>query len=333
MPTAYLSTDKTIGQREDLTDILTNISPLKTPFISSIGRSTASGVYHEWQTDTLSDPAANAVGEGASAGPVTGGVTTRLGNRCQILQKVVSVTRTNVTTRKAGRTSEWEYQMEKRMKEMARDLEYACVYNSAQSSGEVTADTARYMMGLACGGYSDATSASANVVGWLSGNNYYGTAAGGLTMVASGRTNLTETLFNNLMQDIWADGGDPTLIIVGGYNKRIISAFAGNGTRYTSVSNDGAKKLSSNIRIYATDFGDVNIQESHFIGVTKLAAISPEYFALAELDPLFFEELAKTGDRRLGQYIMEVTLEARAPLSGGSIFGLASATGATAAFS
>lgn len=332
MPTAYLSTDKTIGNREDLTDILTNISPTRTPFISAIGRTTASGILHEWQTDTLTAATDNAIAEGASAAAATGGVTTRLGNRCQILEKVVTVTRTNNRVSKAGRDTEWAYQMEKRMKEMARDLEYACVYNSAQSSGEVTADTARYFMGLACGGYSDTTSASANVVGWLSANNYFGSAAGGLLMAASGRTNLTETLFNNLLQDIWSDGGDPTLILVGGYNKRVLSSFTGNGTRFNTVGTDGAKKLSSNVRIYASDFGDVNLQESHFIGATKLAAISPEYFALAELEPLFFEELAKTGDRMLGHYIMEVTLEARAPESGGSIFGLASATGATAAF-
>jgi hypothetical protein len=334
MALGYLSTDKTIGNREDLTDILTNISPTRTPFISSIGRSTANGVLHEWQTDSLAAAATNAIGEGASAAAVSGQVTTRLGNRTQILEKVVTVTRTNNSVNKAGRGSEWAYQMEKAMKELARDLEFATVQNSASGAGEVTAGTPRYMKGLAGGGYGE-TVASANLVGWLSANTFIGSslqaAAGGFSG-ASGRVNLTETLFNNLLQEIWADGGDPTLCIVGGYNKRVISSFTGNGTRFNTVTNSDGKTLQSNVRIYESDFGSINIQESHFVNATKLIAVDPNYFSIAELEPLFFEELAKDGDRMRGHYIMEATLVAQAPDSGGAIFNLASGSGLTAAF-
>ena len=70
MPTGLFGTDNVIGNREDLTDVLTNISPTETPFLSSIGRTRASGVFHEWQTDVLAAAAsagANAAAEGASA--------------------------------------------------------------------------------------------------------------------------------------------------------------------------------------------------------------------------------------------------------------------------
>jgi hypothetical protein len=341
MTTGYLSTDKTIGNREDLTDILTNISPTRTPFISSIGRATASGVYHEWQTDSLQAAATNAIGEGASAAPASGAVTTRIGNRCQIMEKIVTVTRTNNRVSKAGRGSEWAYQMEKKMKELARDLEYNCVYNSAQASGEVTAASPRYMEGLGLGNPTGTglSALSSQYAGWLSANVIVGSAGAGLACAsaggysaASGRVNLTETMLNNLLQEIWSDGGDPTLVLVGGYNKRVISSFTGNGTRFNTVTNADGKTLSSNVRIYESDFGSINIQESHFIEGSRLGAVDPSYFAIAELEPLFFEELAKTGDRMLGHYIMEATLEARAPESGGAIYCLATAAGATATF-
>jgi len=333
----YFSTQHAVGNREDLTDILTNISPVKTPFISSIGRATASGILHEWQVDTLAAAAENRIGEGASAAPASGAATTRLGNRCQILEKVVAVNRTQNTVNKAGRSSEWAYQMEKRMKELARDLEFACVQNSASADGDSTAGTGRLMKGLNCGGYACAVATANSRVGWLSANTYSASAfaadaeAAGFS-AASGRVNLTETLFNNLMQRIWDDGGDPTLVIVGGYNKRVISSFTGNGTRFNNVAATATKTLSSNVRIYDHDFGSIQIQESHFINGTKLLAIDPQYMALAELEPLFFEELAKTGDRMLGHYILEATLQVAAPDSGGAIFFLASGSGLTAAF-
>ncbi len=42
-----------IGAREDLSDVIYNISPTDTPIMSSIGKTKATGVYHEWQTDSL----------------------------------------------------------------------------------------------------------------------------------------------------------------------------------------------------------------------------------------------------------------------------------------
>ena len=70
-----------IGQREDLTDVIYNISPTETPFMSSIGKTKATAVYHEWQTDSLAAATtANAAVEGADASDATLAPTTRLGN-------------------------------------------------------------------------------------------------------------------------------------------------------------------------------------------------------------------------------------------------------------
>ena len=77
-----------IGQREDLTDVIYDISPTETPFMSSIGKTKATAVYHEWQTDSLAAATTNnAAVEGADASDATLSPTVRLGNYTQILQK------------------------------------------------------------------------------------------------------------------------------------------------------------------------------------------------------------------------------------------------------
>ncbi len=98
-----------IGQREDLTDVIYDISPTETPFMSSIGKTKATAVYHEWQTDSLAAAAANAAVEGADASTATLSPTTRVGNRTQISQKTVGVTGTLQAVNKAGRKSELAY--------------------------------------------------------------------------------------------------------------------------------------------------------------------------------------------------------------------------------
>ena len=49
-----------IGNREDLIDIITILSPMDTWFTSNTGSTRAISTYHEWQTDVLDTPAANA---------------------------------------------------------------------------------------------------------------------------------------------------------------------------------------------------------------------------------------------------------------------------------
>ena len=100
MPTFTAHT--AIGQREDLTDIIYDISPTETPFMSSVGKTKATAVYHEWQTDSLAAATtANAAVEGADATSATLAPTVRLGNYTQIIQKTVQVSGTLDTVNKA----------------------------------------------------------------------------------------------------------------------------------------------------------------------------------------------------------------------------------------
>jgi len=330
------TTDKTIGNREDLTDILTNISPTETPFISSIGRVSARSVLHEWQTDTLSDVATNSQDEGFSATNASAGVTTRLGNRTQIFSKVVMVSNTELAMNPAGRDNEYSYQLQKRTKELARDLESACLVQSAQSSGEATAGTARLMEGLGLGG-TYGSAATAGLGGWISANYYVGTAlgltAGGNNGVSAGsaRFNLTETLLNNLFQVIWEQGGAPDMVFANGYLRRVISGFTTNNTRFQTIPNSNSEvMLNGSVDVYRYDFGVVSIKSNRYMSNTQVAAVQTEYFKLAELRGMNFKELATDGDRTRGLLTYEATLAAYAPRTGGVIRQVASALGGTA---
>lgn len=319
MPVALFNTDNVIGNREDLSDVITNISPTETPFLSSIRRVPASGILHEWQTVTLADAAANAIAEGASAAPASGNATTRIGNRCQIFEKTLRVSNTQMAVSTAGRNSEWAFQMDLKAKELVRDIESQLVGSSAAAAGDTSADTARQLEGWGMNAITNATA------GFLSSNveTQLTTASDVNT-----RKNLTETVFNNLLQTIWNSGGNPDTVYVGGYNKRVISNFSANATRQSSVD-FGDKKLNAAVQVYESDFGIIKIKLSRYVAVTNVAMIETQYFALAQLRPISFARLARDGDRELGHFIAESTLAAYAPASSGKIIGCASAEGAT----
>ena len=135
---AGLTTYDTTGIREDLSDIIYNISPTDTPFMSGIGKTKATNTKYEWQTDSLGAVAANAAVEGAaiSYGSLTS--TTREFDYTQISTKAIQVTGTDDAVNTAGRNTELAYQVAKAAKEIKRDMENALLSNTAKAVGDNT---------------------------------------------------------------------------------------------------------------------------------------------------------------------------------------------------
>ena len=177
-------------------------------------------------------------------------------------------------------------------------------------------DVGRQLEGLGLGDVTNATAGylSSNVVSLLTTASATGT-----------RKNLTETVFNNLLENCWTAGGNPDAIHVGGYNKRVVSSFSANATRTASVD-FGDTRLQAAVDVYQSDFGIVKILLNRYVSSTNLAAIETAHWKVAELRPVSFSRLANTGDREHGT---EHTLAAYAPTSSGKVIGLASAAGAT----
>lgn len=277
--------------REDLSDLITNISPTKTPFISNIGRSTANAVLHEWMTDTLAAAANNAHIEGNEITFAAAGSGTRLNNYTQIHVKSVIVSGTQDAVRKAGKGKELAYQVAKKTKEIARDLEYAALNNAAVAAGDAT--TARQLMGVA---------------GWTTAYNYNDLGTGTVT--------LTQTHANTMVKQCWDDGGEPDMIICGSYNKTVISGFTTGVTKNLDAAD---KRLVTSVDVWETDFGVLRIHPDHFVNADDTHVIDSSLWKLAYLRPLRLHDLAKTGDAEKRALIAEVTLEALEPNGSGSI--------------
>ena len=291
-----------IGQREDLTDVIYNISPTETPFMSSIGKTKATAVYHEWQTDSLAAATtANAAVEGADASDATLSPTTRLGNYTQILQKTIKVSGTLDTVNKAGRKSEKAYQLAKASQEIKRDLETVMLANQGRDAGSSNS-TPRKMGSL---------------LSWLTTNTSSGSGGAdpttiGVSTRSDGTTRtFTETLLKTVVAEVFNSGGMPSVLMVGALGKQKVSSFAGIGATRFNVTGAKPSTIIGAADIYVSDFGNMSVVPNRFMRTRDALILDPEYAAVAYLRPFQTNELAKAGDSDKTQILVECTLEVK----------------------
>jgi len=309
---ATYQTYTAIGQREDLSDVIYNISPTETPLMSSIGKAKATATYHEWQTDALAAAALGGAVEGADASSITASPTSRIGNRTQIFTKSVAVAGTLEAVDKAGRKSEKAYQLAKVSAELKRNIELTLLSNQVSAAGD--SSTARTMGGLQA---------------WLSTNGDFGTdgvaGSGGTTARVDGtdRT-FTEALLKTVNAEVYTAGGTPKMLMVNPTHKQTVSAFAGIAAqRYMAPSNEPTTIIGA-ADVYMSDFGTLSVVPNRFMNSTNACdetafIIDPDMLAVAYLRPFQTIELAKTGDSEKTQLLAELTLEVRNESSCGII--------------
>lgn len=276
----------TTSLRDDLSDVITNISPTDTVFMSNIGKVKVKGKYHEWLTDSLSTAANCAVTEGNDAVVADGHSQTRTGNYTQIAAKWFSVSDTLEAVDTAGRQSDIAYNTTLFLKELARDMEYGLLNNAT-----ATSDDPRSAKG---------------VKGWVTTN---------ATSFTTGTsvTTLTETLFNDVIQAIWTEGGNPGMVLAPAKLKRKISAFTGNSKLTTNVDAE-QKKIILSVDYYESDFGTVKVYATRFLATDDSSSydsvliLEKEKWQLGTLQGLKTEKLAKTGLSTKIQMSTEYTL-------------------------
>jgi len=301
---ATYQTYTAIGMREDLSDVIYNISPTDTPFMSSIGKTKATATYHEWQTDSLAAAALGGAVEGADASTITASPTTRIGNRTQIFTKSVAVAGTLEAVDKAGRKSEKAYQLAKVSAELKRNIELTLLSNQVSAAGD--SSTARTLGGLQA---------------WLSTNYDGGTSgvagSGGTTARTDGtdRT-FTETILKTVVAEVYTAGGTPKVLMVNPTHKQLVSAFAGIAAqRYMAPSNEPTTIIGA-ADVYMSDFGTISVVPNRFMNSTNAGdetafLVDPDMAAVAYLRPFQTIELAKTGDSEKTQLLAELTLEVK----------------------
>ena len=284
-PTGTYQTYTAIGNREDLIDLIVNISPTDTPVLSMTESVRAYNTLHEWQTQALKTPAAVARVEGEDANIKTITPTTRLNNYTQIIDNNFIVSNTQQAVRAAGRADEDAYQTELAMKELANDIEYAFVVNSASASG--ASATARQLKGLA---------------GWVTTNQSTATA----------NRALTSTLLDALLKTVWLAGGRPDTILTGGTQKiaftnttnfpgmtRNITATIGSYSLFVDVYQGG---IGGSLKLITSTIMGNNLDNQIF-------TLQMDKFRKAWLRPIKKFPLGITGDGQKFQIVAEVTLE------------------------
>lgn len=311
-PTQTFDAFDSVGNREDLADVIYNIAPTETPFMNGIRTGKADNTLHEWQTDSLAAVATNAQIQGDD---VTGDAVTptvRVNNRTQISRKAVTVAGTLEAVSRAGRGREMAYQMAKKGKELKRDMENALIgVNQAKVVGNAT--TAAQL---------------GSVESWITTDSV-GTS--GVSPTGDGsdaRTDgtqrvLTEALVTTVLSDLYTAGGNPGIIMVGAFNKGKISGFTGNSTETNHNNTD--KKVINTVDVYIGDFHTLRVVPNRFSRQRTAYLLQMDMWELDFLRPFFQKPLAVTGDSDKRMMVVEYTLKSKQELASGLVADLTTA--------
>lgn len=306
-PANTFDTYDSVGIREDLSDVIHNISPEETPFYSKAAKKAAKNTLVEWQTDSLRASAANAHIEGDTTTAEARAATTRLGNYTQIFKNAVVVSDSDDNVDNAGRAKEIAYQTLKIAKEQKLDIEKALFANNARAAGNST--TARELAGAPA---------------WLTTNTVAG--AGGADPTGDGtdaRTDGTQAAFSQanfdtVMQSIWVAGGKPDTVYLSAFQMNVALGFTGNNNQRSSVQ-AGDERVVKSLAVYVTPWGSVEFMPSRENRSRDVFIMQDNMWEVASLRGTKNVALAKTGDNTTRQVVTELTLCAKNEAANGII--------------
>ena len=317
------ASDNSVSQREDLANFISMITRDETPFMSSIGKTKATAIYHEWQTDELNAPGFSVVTEGTdyiepsgvstsaadaditatpSTFAVTGPDRTRLGNYTQINGKTIAISGTRRAIDQAGVADEYAYQLKKRGTELRRDLEFSLIHSGQVSGQSTTAGiTTRGGGARTFGGFQswindDKTVVYAGTVGAVGAaatasaagrpdlvNQGNGTHVPTNATTAANRGSLSLSDIDSVMQKIYEEGGKANKIMLSPKLRRDFSDLM--------VTDSGVRrnidmdgKLRQSVDVYMSDFGDLMVMPNYVMG---LAGDWKDAMAMV-YDPMWF---------------------------------------------
>ena len=284
MPTQFKTYDAT-AIREDLSDVIYDISPTDTPFLSSIaGKGSVSNTLFEWQTDALAAAVINNYHvEGAAAGTAATTDTTRVQNYTQISKKVVEVSGSHEAVNNAGKKSELAHQLAKASKELKRDMEGSLLANNAAAAGNAT--TARETRGAAHFITTNVTDA--------------GTSGTHAAMVEADILAAAEA--------VWTAGGEASTILLGATNKKLITAMSGRADAVRTVA-DNNMTIQNSVDIYVSDFGTYNIVMDRFCDQDYVYFLDHDMWSVDYLRDFQTVDIARAGDGEKKMLLVEYGL-------------------------
>ena len=288
------------GIRESLSSVIANIAPEETPFTSNVGSENVSNTFFEWQTDSLSDVDVTPVIDGDDVASFDAtSPTVRIGNYTQIRRRSMIIADNLGFQDLAGRNDEIAYQIAKRGKEIKRDNESIYTGNTARSAGSASAG--RVTAGL---GAWIATNVN------KAGDGTNPTAVDGSDARNDGtQRDFTEAMLKDVMQKAYTEGGNPSVLMVGPYNKTVVSGFAGIAAQRYQAPTDGPTTIIGAADVYLSDFGALTVVPNRFSRERDAWCLDTEYASIATLRPIQAVDLAKTGDAEKKMLICETGLK------------------------
>jgi hypothetical protein len=295
-----------IGVREELSDIIYNISPTECPFLQNAGRGKISNTFFEWQTDALATASTtNHQVEGDDLG-TTGydavTPTVRLGNRAQISRKSVIISDTEEIVDKAGRKSEISYQLAKKGKELKRDMEADLLSNHGSNAG--SASTARVTAALLAFLKTNIDKASDGTA------PVYTTEPTDVWTDGTARA-FTETILKNVVQQCWTNGAEPKTVMVGAAGKQVVSTFSGIVELMSTQEKLAAYTIIGAADAYVSDFGTLAVVPNRFQRTSTAFVLDWDFVSVDYLRPFKQEPMAKTGDAEKRMLIVEYGLRVK----------------------
>lgn len=291
-----------VGNREDLNDVIYNISPIDFPIQTAIKKGKrATNKVVEWQEDSYATAATNARLEGDSVTIGSRSPTDRLKTYTQILDKTVAVSTTQMATNHAGMRSLLAYELRKMGYELRRDFEYALCRNQASRLGSLA--TARTMAGIESWITTNASRGTGGSGGGFASTT--GVVSAPTDATATNQRAFTEGLMKTVLRSCWTEGGKPTLVVMGGFNKQAASDFNGIAAPQqqfpANPGNGTMLGIAGAVDFYKHDFGVVRFIPSHFSRDRTALVIDPRYWEICHLQPFSTKPLARLGhtERRL----------------------------------
>ena len=293
--TGNLTTYDQVGKKEDFESVIYDITPTLTPFLSSIGTTTASATLHEWMQDSLASVGSNILIEGADAGAASTVTQVVKNANTQIFGKVVQVSGTAEAIGLHARTSDLANAIAKAGKELKRDIEHSFV-GLTQSGTAGTSSAGRQLTSAA----NQISSTTTNTAG-------------------SNRT-LTESLVLDVLEKTYNEGAEPNQIQVTPSHSLIVAGFAASSGRNRDFGN--GSRITNVVDIYVSPFGEVSVLPNRFMQANTALVLDTEYWSRAVLRPMQTIQLSRTGDSEKRQMLTELTLVCESDIASGKITAL-----------
>lgn len=302
MSSTFFKTYDQVGIKEDISDVISNISPTKTPFQSLIKTERVSNRLFQWQEDALAGVADNAQIEGFTAADSTMAATVMRSNYTQIMQKTVNVSATADVVSTYGRAKETAYQLSKKADELKRELEYHLVGKAQNAAAGADGSQARRF---------------ANAFG--TDVNSDAVIHADVTVDKSGAA-IDEAAVLSVNQKMYEAGSEAKYIMIKPADSLIVAGFAASSGRNRDFAT--GTTVVNVVDLYVSPFGEQRVVLNRFLKATEALLMDPAMWSLVTLRPWTRELLAKTGDHDRHLIVGEFSLKHKNYKGTGRITGL-----------